>query len=57
MLKSDLAQTDEHSTNDLLQPKNLRFSSRTNIIKSRCQQKLKKVQFWRNKHKFDFPEI
>ena len=26
---------DKHSTNDLLQPKNLRFSSRTNHIKTR----------------------
>ena len=57
MPKSYLSQTDKHSTRDLLQPKNLGFSSRTNIIKYRCQQQLKKVQFWRNKHKFDFPEI
>ena len=35
MLKFELVQTDKHSTNDLLQPKNLRFSSRTNHIKTR----------------------
>jgi len=35
MLKSELVQTDKHSTNDLLQPKNLRFLSRTNLIKTR----------------------
>ena len=38
MLKFELVQTDKHSTNDLLQPKNLRFSSRTNLIKTRCMQ-------------------
>jgi hypothetical protein len=27
---------DKHSTNDLLRPKNLRFSSRTNHIKASC---------------------
>jgi len=37
MLKFDLVQTDKHSTIDLLQPKNLRFSSRTNLIKTRCK--------------------
>jgi hypothetical protein len=31
MLKFDLVQTDKHSTIDLLQPKNLQFSSRTNL--------------------------
>jgi len=36
MLTFDLVQNDKHSTNDLLQPKNLRFSSRTNLIKNRC---------------------
>jgi hypothetical protein len=30
MIKSDLVQTDNHPTNDLLQPKNLRFLRRTN---------------------------
>jgi len=35
MLKFELVQTDKHSTNDLLQPKNLRFSSRTNHIQTR----------------------
>jgi len=38
MLKFELNINDQHSTNDLLQPKNLRFSSRTNLIKTRCQQ-------------------
>jgi len=38
MLKFELVQTDKHSTNDLLQPKNLRFSSRTNHIQTRCKQ-------------------
>lgn len=38
MLKFELVQTDKHSTNDLLQPKNLRFLSRTNLIKTRCAQ-------------------
>jgi hypothetical protein len=37
MLKSDLVQTDKHSTNDLLRPKNLRFLRRTNLIKTRWQ--------------------
>jgi hypothetical protein len=36
MLKFELVQNDKHSTNDLLRPKNLRFSSRTNHIKTRC---------------------
>lgn len=30
MLKFELVQTYKHSKNDLLQPKNLQFSSRTN---------------------------
>jgi len=30
MLAFKPVQTDKHSTNDLLQPKNLQFSSRTN---------------------------
>jgi len=29
---------DKHSTKDLLRPKNLRFLSRTNLIKNRCNQ-------------------
>jgi len=33
MLKSDLVQTDKHSTSNLLQTKNLRFLRRTNHIK------------------------
>jgi hypothetical protein len=33
MLKFELVQNDKHSTNDLLRQKNLRFSSRTNLIK------------------------
>ena len=37
MLTFDIVQTDKHSTNDLLQPKNLRFLSRTNLIKNRYQ--------------------
>jgi len=32
MLKFELVQTDKHSTNDLLRPKNLRFLGRTNLI-------------------------
>jgi len=32
MLKSDLIQTDKHSTSNLLNLKNLRFSSRTNQL-------------------------
>lgn len=32
MLKFELAQTDKHSTKDLLRPKNLQFSSHTNHI-------------------------
>lgn len=36
MLKSDLAQTDKHSTSNLLQPKNFRFFSCTNLIKIHC---------------------
>jgi hypothetical protein len=35
MLKSDLVQTDKHSIKILLRRKNLRFSSRTNLIKTR----------------------
>ena len=42
MLKFELVQTDKHSTNDLLRPKNLRFLSRTNLIKTRCNQLRKK---------------
>jgi len=38
MLKFELVQTDKHSTNDLLRPKNLRFLSRTNLIKTRWLQ-------------------
>ena len=38
MLKSDLVQTDKHSIKILLRPKNLRFLSRTNLIKYRWQQ-------------------
>ncbi|SFS81399.1 hypothetical protein SAMN04488006_0177 [Lutibacter maritimus] len=38
MLKFELLQNDKHSTNDLLRPKNLRFSSRTNHIKTRYGQ-------------------
>lgn len=34
MLKSDLAQTDKHSIIVLLRPKNFRFLSRTNLIKT-----------------------
>jgi len=36
MLTFDLVQNDKHLTNDLPRPKNLRFSSRTNLIKNRC---------------------
>ena len=36
MLTFELAETDKHSIKILLQPKNLRFSSRTNLIKTRC---------------------
>jgi len=36
MLNFEIVQTDKHSTNDLLQPKNLQFLSRTNLIKTRC---------------------
>jgi hypothetical protein len=36
MLKSDLVQTDKHSIKILLRWKNLRFLSRTNLIKTRC---------------------
>jgi len=42
MLKFELVQADKHSTNDLLRPKNLRFLSRTNLIKTRCVQVEKK---------------
>jgi len=35
MLKFELIQTDKHSTSDLPQPKNLRFSSHTNHIQKR----------------------
>lgn len=35
MLKFELVETDKHSINDLLRPKNLRFSSRTNHIQTR----------------------
>ena len=45
MLKFELAQTDKHSTNDLLRPKNLRFLSRTNLIKSRWQQAKKYCEY------------
>jgi hypothetical protein len=36
MLKFELLQTDKHSTSDLLRQKNLRFSSRTNLIQTSC---------------------
>ena len=42
MLTFELVQTDKHSTIDLLRPKNLRFLSRTNLIKSRCTQAKKR---------------
>jgi len=35
MLKSDLVETDKHSIIILLRRKNLRFLSRTNLIKTR----------------------
>ena len=38
MLKSELVQTDKHSTKIGLRRKNLRFLRRTNLIKSRWQQ-------------------
>ena len=38
MLKSDLVQTDKHSIKILLRRKNIRFLSRTSLIKSRCTQ-------------------
>ena len=38
MLKSDLVQTNKHSTSNLLRRKNLRFSSSTNHIRTRCTQ-------------------
>ena len=45
MLKSDLVQTDKHSIKILLRRKNLRFLSRTNLIKTRWQQlKTKKLK-------------
>ncbi|SFS31304.1 hypothetical protein SAMN04488006_0554 [Lutibacter maritimus] len=34
MHKFDLVQPDKHSTNDLLSPTNLRFSSHTNLVKT-----------------------
>jgi len=37
MLTFELNQTDKHSIKILLRRKNLRFSSRTNLIKTRCQ--------------------
>ena len=37
MLKFELAQTDKHSKKILLRRKNLRFLSRTNLIKTRWQ--------------------
>jgi len=37
MLKSDLVETNKHSIKILLRRKNLRFLSRTNLIKYRCQ--------------------
>ena len=43
MLTFELAETDKHSTNDLLRRKNLRFLSRTNLIKSRYPQAEKKT--------------
>jgi hypothetical protein len=36
MLKFEIVQTDKHSTNDLIPPKNLRFLGRTNHIQTRC---------------------
>ncbi len=43
MLKFELVQTDKHSIIILLRPKNLRFLSRTNLIKIRCLQFLSKT--------------
>jgi len=42
MLTFELAETDKHSTNNLLRRKNLRFLSRTNLIKTRYGQVEKK---------------
>ena len=53
MLTFKLNINDKHSTNNLLRPKNLRFSSRTNLIKARCQ-------IWRNylrQFQFEFYEF
>ena len=45
MLKFELVQTDKHSIMDLLQPKNLRFYSRTNHIQTRyVKLRLKKYE-------------
>jgi hypothetical protein len=43
MLTFELAETDKHSTNDLLQPKNLRFLSRTNHMCAESNERMKIV--------------
>jgi len=43
MLTFELAETDKHSIKILLRRKNLRFLSRTNLIKTRCKLWRKKI--------------